>query len=885
MQRLAIVIAALACGCTGFDSIDPGVCGNGLIDVGEDCDSNEASCVSCAVACTSASDCPTASYACGVDGLCHAPGGALDQPEPAGPFQISDLAVTDLDGDGIGDVFGVSRTSIVIRYGDPSGRLTRVESLITPSQTGAAAFGQLDDDGALDLTIATEDGLVAYTSEFGGLAPLSVASPIVDGGNMATLDIRYLFEIGRLTAAGFVVDLTTGNIALLIFDFIQGAVIAQPCVARLGPIASTAFTPSSIDIYKVGPDDIVVSMLVETSPRKLCVLAFHKPLFTPWTVSDITPANAPGLSRRPILGDLDTDADRCPDLVNTDGGGPALRRWTGSMAAGGCTLQAAILPMGAALPPASLQASIVVVGRIPLDPPFPGLASDLLVMSDGVYAFDPGATGGFARVYTSQRRLAGAVSADLDEDGMADGVLIPATEDDVDVMYRRPSSVVFFLPGYLVLRVDTASRVVNAKIADFDGNGRLDIALLEQLTSHQRLIVAYGTTDLLLPPVTVGMFKDVVSLASIGLYSIEDFGGNTDDLFVVQPPPPGGTTSMLTLLHGSALRTMIPYFDPRPDPDTGPSVREATLIRDVIIGQFASPGGIPGHVDIAALAVDRADLPGAPQLWRLPVTPLGPDAAETPGIPTSGLADCVTGGGSGLCVRDASYLAWPISPAKDVVIAIDRAATVHAVMFDPQATGSVSATALTKVTALLPPATVLRALYAADLDGDGLDELVVSAAPRPGGQSTGALVWCQMSGGLPTSCEDLVPAILEGTRTTEQAATSCIDAAPARIELRDRFSATSPARDLVVACRGDGAALYRVHRGSAGLEVSFLVRTTADLESIRVGDVTGDGVDDVLAIEGDSGARSLSVFPQCSSRGLAACTRPSTGTSTGGGGS
>src|SRR5688500_9451115 len=144
MYRLALAIALVACGCTSFVSIDRGVCGNGLIEAAEDCDSNDATCVRCAVVCSVASDCPTTDYTCGVDGLCHAPGGSLGPAIPAGPFQINHLTITDIDRDSIGDVVGFSKTSIAVRYGEPTARLTRSDSIVTPSQVGDGAFGDLD---------------------------------------------------------------------------------------------------------------------------------------------------------------------------------------------------------------------------------------------------------------------------------------------------------------------------------------------------------------------------------------------------------------------------------------------------------------------------------------------------------------------------------------------------------------------------------------------------------------------------------------------------------------------------------------------------------------------------------------------------------------------
>jgi hypothetical protein len=45
-----------------------------------------------------------------------------------------------------------------------------------------------------------------------------------------------------------------------------------------------------------------------------------------------------------------------------------------------------------------------------------------------------------------------------------------------------------------------------------------------------------------------------------------------------------------------------------------------------------------------------------------------------------------------------------------------------------------------------------------------------------------------------------------------------------------------------------------------------------DLRAIRTGDVTGDGVDDVVALQGAAGSSSLVVYRQCTSRDAAGCS-------------
>jgi len=66
-------LVLLLVGCTSFDPITRNVCGNGIVEAGEDCDSTDPSCIECAVSCTTAMDCPNSAYTCGADDLCHAP--------------------------------------------------------------------------------------------------------------------------------------------------------------------------------------------------------------------------------------------------------------------------------------------------------------------------------------------------------------------------------------------------------------------------------------------------------------------------------------------------------------------------------------------------------------------------------------------------------------------------------------------------------------------------------------------------------------------------------------------------------------------------------------------------------------------------------------------
>src|SRR3569623_1697794 len=317
--------------CTTFEPVARDTCGNGVLEAGEDCDSSDATCVHCAVTCSKPADCPTDAYTCGVDGVCHAPAGALGTPIEARSFPVDDYQITDVDHDRIGDVVGVSRTSLIVRHGDVGASLSRTDTQVTPSQTGPAAFGDVDNDGTLDVTMATADGMVTYASPFGTLSPLDVQTLITGGGTQ--IDARMIFSISALTIGAFIVDPNTGNVVLGVVDFGNTSQItaAVPC----GPVTAAEFSPDLVDVYQVSQDtdvatDAVVAMT--THAGGTCVLAIHKDniLAVP-VITTITPVSAPGLSEKPVLADLDNDNDRCPDLVSTDGGARSLVHWTGAM--------------------------------------------------------------------------------------------------------------------------------------------------------------------------------------------------------------------------------------------------------------------------------------------------------------------------------------------------------------------------------------------------------------------------------------------------------------------------------------------------------------------------------------------------------------------------
>lgn len=852
-MRHALLLFALTTGCTSFDSLDRGVCGNGLIEVGEDCDSSDASCVRCAATCEASTDCPSPAYACGTDGLCHAPGGVLAPPAGAGPFQVNELVITDLGNDGTGDVVGLSRTSISVREGDPSGLLSRGTSIVTPFQTGRPAFGDLDGDGSLDITMSTPDGLVTYASPLGALTPMPVSSALADTGGGTGFDLVGLYRISS-EALGAFISTPNGNVLVAAFDLgVPGTndVVVIPCGANF---KASVFDDSTIDVNRLSaeganPAEVILTVSGQTiagTPR-VCVLSVTKARGVKAVMTDITPAAAVNVAGHAITADVDFDLDACPSLLVT-GTTSTLRHFDGSRSGGTCSLAAA----ATAITLDDVSPGATLVAKLPLTPGIALVANDMIVMSDGVYA---NFVGMFGKVYTSTRRIARVDAGDLNGDGRVDGVVASQGEDDIDILYRTEE------PGYQLVRLDTASRVTSLTVGDYDGNGVADIAYTELIDAFQRLEVAYCTTDRPLEPVAMGAFPADISVVRLSLPDTVDQQSLADDLAVLTLRT-GARPSTVTFFHGSPQRTMMPYYDPTPDPPSG-SQRPYQL-RGAVVGNFDEDS----VRDVAGVGTATADNAPTPvRAWMMKGTSIGPDGTPGPGKPVTGMTTCPRSSPD-LCAEDAMYVAFA-GASHDLVLAIDRSDPPRAAVIDPASINASLVATPAALTTSVPAGSVVRSAYAADLDGDGAPELVASFAPRAGTAGQGAIRRCALAGGMVAGCEDLTADILAAV----EGAAACIDAAPGRFGYQDAFSTQRGAVDLVVLCRGAGVSMIeRVSAGPTGVTVVELARVPEVLEVIRVGDVTGDGVDDIAAIAVDHGSETLEVFRQCSSRDAAACT-------------
>jgi hypothetical protein len=174
-RLLVLFLAAvLQPACLQLPDYDETGCGDSILGAGEDCDGryaiDGATCGApgdehaCHYVCTSDAACPDG-WGCGADGRCYQPQLVLAPPPAPKPLPMRVSDVTDVDGDGFGDLVGNAGVTITTRFGDVSGALDESFDLSIPPPTGKVWFAPLDGDGQSDAIIPLGATLVVLSGQ------------------------------------------------------------------------------------------------------------------------------------------------------------------------------------------------------------------------------------------------------------------------------------------------------------------------------------------------------------------------------------------------------------------------------------------------------------------------------------------------------------------------------------------------------------------------------------------------------------------------------------------------------------------------------------------------------------------------------------------------
>ncbi|HEU4409400.1 MAG TPA: VCBS repeat-containing protein [Polyangiaceae bacterium] len=880
-RRLGAALLPLALGaCAGLEPIERDVCGNGVVERGEDCDrfagaegascrppsAGEAACrYECAPAGAEGPPCPEG-YGCGVDRTCRRPSGSFAPGVERASEAASALRVADFDGDGRGDVLALGAAndrgerSARVLFRDAQG-FGATEPV--PNVFRSVALGPLGQGAAQGLAIVSGQGSLVGVDLLVGdrdrrFAP--VVSPVIGGAAVAgTARLLGVDALPRRFEPG-----ETG--AMVEFNHGDEVVLLLPA---LGASGATLFglvaSPKELLAAPPRPPPPAVALLTlgaEAGEQAggLASGRFRGPAVGP-PCEDVAWA-PPGFGEIYLFVPC-RDAGGGRFVWNEDGAegrveparvrlpegarvvaGPGRWLFVADADGDGVSDLAVMTDRGPFLALGEADGSPPVAASLGLGPEkalrgFGDLNGDGVpdwVFADSVVLSEPGVPLGVERV-RAPAPWAEAVVADFNADGRLDVMAVGPASRSLDY-YLGGGQGLFNRVGAPVAGV--ASQLTSG---DFDGDSVVDVAFAlgaEGGAPPDSIFIAFGSGASATPPPPsrVGELRGVRQIIA-GSYA---FGGadldGADDLGLMAASE--GGEGVAALLFGNAGRQLRSPLVVTVDVNLRPWA--------VAAGRFvAGERGGPAPLGLAMLVGERL-VPDQPySLWLSSPSERG--ATRFP--PPAGVADPAAQGVS-------TTLPAEVDPAPLHGEAVDEAAGElpellaadldvdgldEAAVLVPQRQGG-AALVVARARAegglpmlfagpALPGLPRSRQAGFADLDGDRAPDLVVLSPPGEGGGANLAVYW--NAGGAFDPGGALTRVELPG------GAASAWSAAPAPAGAR--LFAVNGAGVYAVGFRADRSARVEALEGLEGGE------------AIAAGDVTGDGVVDLVV--GD--ARSLRV--------------------------
>ena len=853
---LALALVAVVLGPACAELPELGTCGNGVVEAsgGEACDRGGADplcSATCELLCVDAGAAPDgyvdvgagafcpAGHACGVDGRCRAPSGAFAQVSDPVSVLAEQFVVGDVDADGAVDVISAGGGAITVHLGsaDPAAALARSSVHPAPPITGPIfAADYLDDasvdggyDGATDLRVPTSGGVLKLVARAGGfqqdvgltlLPGVTLASQIMtleDGQGRAGLYLAALQPVvnGTVDVAlqAFVGQAAT-TVALCDTGLAAGSLLGAPSV-RAGPAGDTVAVTVS------GP-----------SLDRVCVFEPAGPGWAALPSARVFGRDAGGAPTRAraaaqlVVAPQRRLGCRFDLLVPT--GLRSFDFFGDDDDLAPCEYDRGPTPLG--IPETTDALAAANLG----DPDAGGEDADELVFDSGVYAHFTGALPGptWQRLYPASRLAnpwAQAVVGDVDGNGRLDLVLRAIDRragGDVlldDVVVLRNLGATPLGVRLAATRFSTVGPVRTLLAADFTGDGAADVLMAEerQLGSEggagaDALTWLRGRPGA--GPAAVEVIDDRFA-GTLALLRLGDtFDGTAlgsdglDDAILLETSPGGLAAGRAFGSSGGGLVA----------PQWGSPV-------DVEVLAAATVPGAAGLLDLHLVA--RDDQPPAKRWWW-------PALAE-------GVYDA-TGVGTPTVLAD---LAGEVEVPRPIELVVARTSDGGHAVVGLGARGDLAAdvlgTACAAWTLQHPGGRRDGALAAADLDGQPGDEVMLGDRVWPAigaGCASPAAPLFQVAPIVnAVTCPGLAAIDTDGDGLPELAALCTDDSGQAFVQLLERT----------------GAASYAALAGSPRVEVA------GNPERLLVGDLTADGLVDLVVVARVAQVPTLTVLAQC----------------------
>jgi hypothetical protein len=877
MRRGGLILGALcacAVACAPLDDIDDDTCGNAIVERerGEDCDTFGAEAGTmcrppggageCRFDCSEGVSCPVG-WGCGADAICREPSGHFapggDTIEAAGAAR---LRLADFDGDHRKDVLVSTFQSASVAYLDEGGRVgARVDRPTSELFPTAPPTDDLDGDGLADLVLNVGPiglGVLRGRPER-ELAPTVQASFQSAAGSA---EIRLL----TLDALG----LTLGDEVFVALDIpgfpvfpgsVENASSSPTPVFRLTEsltnIAGRMLAANLVDTPESGPcDEVVVGMRGDDEVRVFtpCVMVGAMQTY----VVDAAPhvvSLPPGMTIASAVLLADLNGDGALDLVADvhDPLPPKCRGVAVAFGVGDGTFHSDPQAIPATDGDDSfvcLEATFVTWSGKPVVEPlsegplsdaglFPLAMGDLdgdgvadVVSPRGVFIADHAQPTRLVQVYdTGAVAWSAAVIADMNDNGLPD--VVGGSSDAAGLDFLNGAGEGLFN----TFHIPTSGGVSQLTVGDYDGDLLLDLALVvdDPATDEDTMAVLFGEpAGAPAAPIEVGGLPSIQQLVSGRsllrfLFSLEGSAAT---------PDAQSDLAAISAAPGDGTRNIaiLPGSTDRklasPYLMIDPSGNEFGfgVPMQVLAGEL---GAGPGR-DLAVWALGEPCAPPADRCMHLWNVPVGPDAKLGEAVITYTLD----------ALLPNEKLATPSSATSDldgdgvdeVVLALPGrgpgapAGRVLVLRVDP-ATGLFGAP---DEIALDMAVDFRGALEIADVDGDGARDLVLLSIQRDAG--TLSVLWNDGGGAF------------DATRA------STLDGATIGGASGFALLQADTDRELEIAiASGTGGRLADPRRDDADIRVRDA--TVGDLREaslVAAGDLDGDGLEDLATLTGST---------------------------------
>jgi hypothetical protein len=911
----AVIACALTSACSNLPDVTANSCGNGVVEPGEECDGDASAAGgtcgttgdnACHFVCDNGATCPTG-YACGADKRCRAPSATFYAAPGPYPFDATDLAAGDVDGDGTADLVGVSASALTARFGNSDADLFQSASQPITTPAARAVFGDLNADGHMDVIVPNAVGVFAFLADGQGFNPYpytSIALPD-QTSPVRMQDVEVIPDPFSEMLAFIGKDMSYINAKAQYTVCIDGG-IPPLCAASVHDASKLLAGP--IPTGKTGYEFGAV-VTPDKDFTDEFVLAFqdadHVDLWSPTLPVvdgqgnvDETTLSVQKIEtlQLPVAGTLGTqvriakdgvaafghfDLDTCIDLllpvsrVDANGQFEGIAIAYGSKIGSVCTgkLDAPVLVSEAQLDPGGTTKGLIPRAVVDLDGDgVSDLVTNELIAVTSCTRDRTGCAHGQNNVFAldfrsfTPRTWTAAVATDVNHDGVADIAGIVAGQDDVDVMIGAGFG---FTNRF---QVATSLPARNVRTGDFDGDLFDDVAVIvgdttDASTEDDHLVVAYGgAAGGPSAAVDMGSFGIVQVMEPVSLFTdLQSIDLITDAIIIADR----GTRRGVAPLIGSSTRRLLAPYLLGEGPATAQQRDTPVAIQ---LGQF--DGDAQGLPDVAALAhlvqqqsptggtVGTVDL--SPRIFLLEGQGGGDLVGLDPEKPAFTTAQFE--------YRDALWASGRLSKSDptDTIIGIDatddrqheaQAISPHWFMARPPVgggNGTGNDWAVVPPTALPSPYNAMRvhAVSLADLDADGAPDLIVEMTGAvntagPGAQNTTTTaIFVAFDHGGAFDAGSLVAVTPSGA--------SCRGSAPVQADL------DAPKELATICTNPDGSESLEIFDwDGAKWSVAHTVTVTGASPRVVVGDFNGDTLDDLAIVSGAGATATAQVYAQC----------------------